>query len=91
MTDDPVVSQDPVHARLLADIGATFASFCIEKVQGQFESVAVLSCDDYADVVQMIRAYLAAVPDVEPKHAALAIAYPIDGDWVRMSLIMDRV
>src|SRR5207253_215919 len=41
--------------------------------------------DDYADVVQMIRAYLAAVPDVEPKHAALAIAYPIDGDWVRMT------
>ncbi len=82
---DPTAPQSPADARLLADIGATYARFCIEKMQGHFERVAVLPCDDYADVVQMVRAYLDSVPDVKPRHGALAIAYPIDGDWVHMT------
>lgn len=71
--------------RLLADIGATYARFCIERVRGRFERIAVLPCDDYAEFVPMVRAYLDTVPDLRPKHGALAIAYPIDGDGVRMT------
>lgn len=94
-----VVSTDPLLAalmaadtdagagepRLLADIGATYARFCIERERGRFERTAVLPCDDFAEFVPMVRAYLDTVPDLRPKHGALAIAYPIDGDWVRMT------
>ncbi len=54
-------------------------------MRGRFERIAVLPCDDYADFVPMVRAYLDTVPDLRPKHGALAIAYPIDGDGVRMT------
>lgn len=84
MATDPA---DPGEAepRLLADIGATYARFCIERVRGRFERVAVLPCDDHAEFVPLVQAYLDTVPDLRPKHGAFAIAYPIDGDWVRMT------
>ncbi|MBC7958045.1 MAG: glucokinase, partial [Cytophagales bacterium] len=92
-TNDPfAVQQMPIAAdavavepRLLADIGATYARFCIERERGVFERIAVLPCADYGDFVSVVRAYLKSVPDVLPKHAAMAIAYPIDGDAVRMT------
>jgi len=71
--------------RLLADIGATYARFCIERERGQFERIAVLPCADYGDFISVVRAYLDSVPDVTPHHGAMAIAYPIDGDAVRMT------
>ncbi len=74
-----------VEPRLLADIGATYARLCIERERGAFERIAVLPCDDYGDFVSMVRAYLNSVPDVVPRHGAMAIAYPIDGDAVRMT------
>ena len=74
-----------VEPRLLADIGATYARFCIERERGKFERIAVLPCDDYSDFVSVVQAYLGSVPDVAPKHGAMAIAYPIAGDAVRMT------
>ncbi|MEO8154932.1 MAG: glucokinase, partial [Rhizobacter sp.] len=71
--------------RLLADIGATYARFCIERERGSFERIAVLPCADYSDFVSVVRAYLNTVPDLAPKHGAMAIAYPIDGDAVQMT------
>jgi len=73
------------EARLLADIGATWARFCIEPAPGEFEHVAVLPCSDFAGITEVIRAYLASVPDIAPQHAAVAIANPIQGDQVRMT------
>lgn len=84
MANDPEGLGD-AEPRLLADIGATYARFCIERVRGRFERVAVLPCGDYSEFVPLVRAYLATVPDLSPRHGAFAIAYPIDGDWVRMT------
>lgn len=71
--------------RLLADIGATYARFCIERVRGSFEHVAVLPCDDYPGFTAVVQAYLATLPDIRPRHGAVAIANPIEGDRVRMT------
>jgi glucokinase len=71
--------------RLLADIGATFARFCIEAVPGQFEHVAVLTCADHAGFTQIVQAYLDTLPGPLPRHGAVAIANPIEGDSVRMT------
>jgi glucokinase len=71
--------------RLLADIGATYARFCIEQVPGRFDHVAVLPCCDHGGFVEVVKAYLASLPGIVPRHAAVAIANPIDGDQVRMT------
>lgn len=71
--------------RLLADVGATNARFAIENAPGRIEQVAVLKCADYAGLEAAIGAYLAEVGGPRPRHAAVAIANPIDGDMVRMT------
>ncbi|MFZ6759406.1 glucokinase [Undibacterium sp. Ji50W] len=71
--------------RLLADIGATHARFTLESSPGVFESVKVLKCDEYPDIIALLRAYLSAVPASKVHHAAFALANPIDGDQVRMT------
>jgi glucokinase len=79
-------SQAPALApRLLADIGASYARFCIERVRGSFEHVAVLPCDDYPGFTAVVQAYLATLPGIRPRHGAVAIANPIEGDRVRMT------
>lgn len=71
--------------RLLADIGATYARFCIEQMPGRFDHVAVLPCADYAGFVAVMKAYLDTLPGIVPRHGAVAVANPIEGDWVRMT------
>ncbi|MBC3907102.1 glucokinase [Undibacterium umbellatum] len=71
--------------RLLADIGATHARFTLESSPGVFESVKVLKCDEYTDIIALLRAYLSTVPASKVHHAAFALANPIDGDQVRMT------
>jgi glucokinase len=70
---------------LLADIGATYARFCVEHVRGEFEHVAVLPCAEYAGFVEVVQAYLSSLPAPRPRHGAVAIANPIEGDHVRMT------
>lgn len=79
---EPEYSDGP---RMLADIGATNARFALEHVSGRFESVRVLKCADYAGIEEAVRAYLATLELPSPRHAAIAIANPIDGDFVRMT------
>jgi glucokinase len=72
--------------RLLADIGATYARFCLEHQPGRFDYVTVLPCADYPGFVEVVQAYLDSLPPgTKPRHAAVAIANPIEGDWVRMT------
>ena len=74
--------------RLLADVGGTNARFALETAPGRFEAVQVLGCADHATLGDAIRAYL-ALPSVaafgQVRHAAIAIANPVDGDQVRMT------
>ena len=75
-------------ARLLADVGGTNARFALETAPGRFEAVQVLACSEHGTLADAMRAYLAE-PAVaafgEVKHAAIAIANPVDGDQVRMT------
>jgi glucokinase len=70
--------------RLLADIGVTNARFALETAPGHFATVEVLPCADYAGFVEVMRAYLKRAGSLRPRHAAVAIANPIEGDRVRM-------
>jgi glucokinase len=71
--------------RLLADIGATHARFALQTAPGVFRSVRVLKCDDFENIVALLRFYLSDHTDITLNHAALAVANPINGDQVRMT------
>ena len=76
--------------KLVADIGGTNARFAlIFDDLWQPTQEHVLSCIDYKGPVEAIRHYLdllgAQGSVVSPREAALAIANPITGDWVKMT------
>jgi glucokinase len=75
----------PAEPRLLADIGATYARFSVETTPGQFEHVVVLDCADYAGFAEVVQAYLDTLEGRPPRHAAVAMANPVEGDAVRMT------
>jgi glucokinase len=82
------MSDFPGGPRLLADIGGTNARFALETAPLQFEAVAVLACADHPSLSAAMQAYLAGVAALHPgpiRHAALAIANPVDGDAVGMT------
>ena len=84
-----VSSAGPFDApRLLADIGGTNARFALELAPGRFEQVQVLGCGDHPTLADAVRAYLASPAVVaagQVRHAAVAIANPVDGDQIRMT------
>jgi glucokinase len=71
--------------RLLADIGATHARLALQTAPGIYRSVRVLKCDEFDGIVPLLRFYLSEHEDVRLHHAALALANPVDGDYVRMT------
>jgi glucokinase len=76
--------------RLLADIGGTNARFALQAPGGGFADIEVLACRDYDHVRDAIAAYLAraaarGLPADGIRHAALAIANPVEGDVVSMT------
>jgi glucokinase len=71
--------------RLVADIGATHARFALQFAPGVFRHVAILKCEDFDGIVPLLRFYLASHAGVKLQHAALAVAYPVSGDYVRMT------
>jgi glucokinase len=76
--------------RLLADVGGTNARFALETAPFQFAAVEVLPCSGHASLADAVKAYLAgpaaqAVAAMPVRHAALAIANPVEGDMVAMT------
>ncbi|WP_395702360.1 glucokinase [Aquabacterium sp.] len=71
--------------RLLADIGGTYARFVLELAPGHLEHAASLRCADHADFHAAVSAYLKTLPPAPLRHAAVAIANPVEGDLVRMT------
>ena len=74
--------------RLLADIGGTYARFAIETAPGVFQHMASLRSAEYADFHAAVSAYTQGLPFGEEgriKHAAVAIANPVEGDEVQMT------
>jgi glucokinase len=72
-------------ARLLADIGSTYARFALETERGRFERFSTVRCADYKDFGSALRAYFETVKDTGVRHAAIAISNPVEGDMVRMT------
>ncbi len=72
-------------ARLLADIGSTYARFAIERARGEFDRFSTVKCADYADFGSALRSYLDTVKDAGIRHAAVAISNPVEGDMVQMT------
>ncbi|HEY5801183.1 MAG TPA: glucokinase [Burkholderiaceae bacterium] len=76
--------------RLLADVGGTNARFALQTGGGQFEHIEVLACAEYATLSDAMTAYLAKAaqagyPVASIRHAAIAIANPVEGDTVSMT------
>jgi glucokinase len=71
--------------RLLADIGGTNARFALETAPGVIGDVRVYPCRSFPGIAETISMYLAEVFGPCIKHAAIAIANPVDGDMVRMT------
>ena len=78
--------------RLLADIGGTNARFALQAHEHDagFADIEVLACADYATIGDALRTYLArarerglAVDGL--RHAAIAIANPVEGDEISMT------
>ena len=82
---------DPhIFPRLLADIGGTNARFALEMADGRFEAVSVYANNDYRTVGDVLRVYLSqpqaiALGAKQVRHAAFAVAYPVDGDVVQLT------
>ena len=71
---------------LVADIGGTNARFAL--IQGESHvptQEMVLSGCDFPSPVEAIEHYLAQLNAPRPRAAAIAIANPITGDWVKMT------
>ncbi|QJE02782.1 glucokinase [Massilia forsythiae] len=73
-------------ARLLADIGGTNARFALERGPGRIEDIATLPCANHPRLVDAVRAYLGARAGADRvRHAVIAIANPVEGDFVKMT------
>lgn len=73
-----------IQPRLLADIGGTNARFAIEISRGVIENIEVLACNDFDNIYDALRAYLKNI-DLRPHNAALAIAHPVNSDFIKMT------
>jgi glucokinase len=73
------------HPRLLADIGGTYARFALETGPGEWLHPQSLRVAEHADFHAAVTTYLGTLPPTEIRHAAVAIANPVEGDRVRMT------
>ena len=73
--------------RLVADIGGTNARFALERGPGAIEATETLACADYPRFQDAARAYLERhrTPAAPVRHAVIAIANPVEGDYVKMT------
>ena len=90
MRTDPMSRLDSGQPRLLADIGGTNARFAMQTGAARFEHVEVIPCGACTTLGDAIRAYLASAAargfsSAAIRHAAIAIANPVDGDTVSMT------
>ena len=77
-------TSEPV--RLIADIGGTNARFALLTDGSDIPChEQVLAGRDYPDIVTAIETYLSRVGGSRPQTAAIAIANPITGDWIKMT------
>lgn len=72
--------------KLVADIGGTNARFAlILEGAGLPTQERVMPCCEFPGPVEAVEDYLSQVSAPRPREAAIAIANPITGDWVKMT------
>src|ERR1700693_5406735 len=71
--------------RLLADVGGTNARFALERAPGRIDTIQTLRCADYAEFAIAAQTVLGGVNEPGIKHAAIAMANPVQGDEIRMT------
>ncbi|MDO4904041.1 MAG: glucokinase [Lautropia sp.] len=77
--------KDSAWPRLVADVGGTNARFALEVRPLELDKIETLPTADYDSITSAIRSYLEQAGNPTVKHAAIAIANPIVGDWVQMT------
>lgn len=73
------------YPRIVADIGGTNARFALEVSHQVFEHIEVLPCNDYDTIVDAAKEFLKRAGNPDIKHASVAIANPVVGDWLQMT------
>lgn len=79
------LNPDQAWPRLVADVGGTNARFALELAPRQLSQIASLPTADHDSLAAAIRAYLDQAGKPSVRHASIAIANPIVGDWVQMT------
>ena len=71
---------------LVGDVGGTNARFALAQGDGQpLAHALTLPTHGFADLAGALQAYSQQVGQPLPARASIAIANPIDGDWLRMT------
>ena len=71
---------------LIGDIGGTNARFALVTGEGEpLAHVRTLPTGGFADLAEAVQAYAQQAGVSVPQQACIAIANPIDGDWLRMT------
>ena len=71
--------------QLLADIGGTNARFALRDANGEISTIRTLAVADYPEFAAAVQAYLDACGNPPVRHAAIAIANPVQGDRIQMT------
>jgi len=71
--------------QLLADIGGTNARFALRDTSGEISTIHTLAVAAYPEFTAAVHAYLDACGNPPVRHAAIAIANPVQGDQIRMT------
>ncbi|WP_157267609.1 glucokinase [Azohydromonas aeria] len=75
----------PDTLRLVGDVGGTNARFALLDDFGHLQAIETLATADHADLAAAVQAYLAPLGRPALREAAVAIANPIEGDWLQMT------
>jgi glucokinase len=75
----------PDTLRLVGDVGGTNARFALLDDFGHLQAARTLPTAGHADLAAAVKAYLQPLGAPPLREAAVAIANPIEGDWLQMT------
>ncbi|MDN4503311.1 glucokinase [Alteromonadaceae bacterium BrNp21-10] len=73
-----------MSARFAADVGGTNIRIARE-VDGQLADIKKYLCNDFADIVDVIKLYCDSLPEHKFVAGCIAIACPVNGDKIKMT------
>src|SRR5690554_5018166 len=74
------------NCRIVADLGGTNARFAsVPAGSSNLQHISTLQCADYANLIDAIEAYLGSIPPCEVQVLCMAIAGPVEQDWIEFT------